>query len=87
MATSCLSAIGKILNRQNAKYFTADFTENVKKETMSASMRNMDAKEITGMISAAQKSAPNATLCYWSSQMEARKNKTVAYVDNLSEER
>ena len=51
------------------------------------SVHNIDAEEVMGMFSAAQKRAPNATLCYLSAKMRAQKNKTVQYLDSITKER
>lgn len=47
----------------------------------------MDSEEMVGMFGAAQKRAPNATLCFLSCRMKAVKNRTVKYLDDMSEER
>lgn len=87
MMTACLQATIVVLERQYSKYFALDITEKLREETASARSHNIDSEEIMGMFSAAQKKSPNATLCYLSCKMRACKNKTVAYIDNLSEER
>ena len=51
-----------VLNRQYARYFSMDITE----KTQSARSHNIDAEDIMGLFSAAQKRAPNATLCFLS---------------------
>ena len=43
--------------------------------------------DIMGMFSAAQKKAPNATLCFLTSRMRPYKNKTDEYLDAMIEER
>lgn len=40
-----------------------------------------------GMFSAMQAKDPNATICYLSCKMRCRKNRTVGYLDGLSQER
>ena len=48
-------------------------TAELKKETESARSHNIDAEEVMGMFSAAKQCAPNATLCFLSSRMKAKK--------------
>ena len=64
MAKACLTAVVTVLERQYKRYFTLDITEELKAETKSARSHNIDAEEVMGMFSAAQKKAPNATLGY-----------------------
>ena len=87
MMKSCLQAVINVLERQYSKYFALDITNKLREETASARSHNIDAEEIMGMFSAAQQKSPNATLCFLSSRMRACKNKTVAYLDTLTNER
>jgi hypothetical protein len=73
-----------VLERQYAKYFALDISPELEKEVESARCHNMDAEEIMGMFSAAQQRAPHATLCYLSSRMRAKKNRTVKFLDAMS---
>ena len=63
-----------------------DLTEQLRKETESARAHNIDAEEIIGMFSAAQKRPPNATVCYLSSKLRAQKNMVVDYLGATDEE-
>ncbi|ROI73357.1 hypothetical protein DPX16_23885 [Anabarilius grahami] len=77
MMESCLRAVILVLERQYQQYFdTWTVTEKLKQETTSARSHNMDAEELMGMFSALKKKAPNATICYLSCKMRARKNNT-----------
>ena len=87
MMKSCLQAVVDVLQRQYAKYFTLDIDEKLREETASVRLHNIDSEEIMGMFSEAQKKAPNATLCFLSARMRSCKNKTVEYLDAMSEER
>lgn len=87
MMGSCLKAAIDVLDRQYEKYFAMDVTDVLKEETKSARAHNIDAEEIMGMFSAAQKKTPNATLCFLSSKLRAQKNRTVAYLDNMTKEK
>lgn len=59
----------------------------LEEETQSARTHNIDAEEIMGMFSSAQKRAPNVTLCYLSCKMRAQKNRTVDYLDAMPQEK
>ncbi len=76
-------AIINIIERQYSKYFTWDLDDKLKEETRSARSYNIDAEEIMAMLSAVKSLAPNATLCFLSSRMRAKKNQTVVYLDSL----
>ena len=84
MISVCLTAISKAINRQYKKYFSLKLTEQIEFETESARLHNMDAEEMMGIFSAAQKFAPKATLCYLSSRLCARKNNVINYLNGLS---
>ena len=47
----------------------------LKEEAISARSHNIDAEEIIGTLSASQKRAPNATICFLSCRMRAQKTK------------
>jgi len=79
----CLEEIVTVLNRQYARYFDIDVTPELILQTESARSHNIDAEEVMGMFSAAQKKAPNATMAYLSSKLRAQKNKTNEYLDAL----
>ena len=79
----CLTAISEAINRQCKKYFSMKLTEQMEFETESARLHNMDAEEMMGMFSAAQKFVPNATLCYLSSRLCVRKNNVINYLNGL----
>jgi len=87
MMGSCLSKVIKVIERQYARYFTTDLTDQLRKETESARCRNIDAEEIMGMFSAAKEHASNATMCYLSSRIRAQKKNLVDYLDNLPTEK
>lgn len=89
MTEACLRAVILVLERQYRQYFadTWTVTEQLKQETTSARSHNMDAEELIGMFSALKKKAPNATICYLSCKMRARKNNTVDYLDSLDKEK
>ena len=87
MMQQCLSGIVAVLERQYKKYLELDLTEELRKETRSARCHNIDAEEIMGMFSAAKSHAPNATLCYLSCTIRARKNRVVDYLDSLEVEK
>ena len=72
-----------VLERQYKKYFETDISATLILETKSARYHNIDAEEVMGMFSAAQKKAPNATLDYLSCKMRAQKNQTAQYLDTL----
>lgn len=57
-----LEAFIQVLERQYAKYFALDITDTLRKEVESARSHNIDAEELMGMFSTAQKKSPNATL-------------------------
>ncbi|KAK2151295.1 hypothetical protein LSH36_368g05017 [Paralvinella palmiformis] len=55
--------------------------------TESARCHNIDAEQIMGMFSAAKNNAPNATLNYLSSKIQAQRNGVVDYLDSLDQEK
>ena len=83
----CLQSAVGVLERQYKKYFECNVTEKLRAETKSARSHNIDAEELMGMFSAAQKKAPNATLCFLPCKMRAQKNRTVEFLDAMEEER
>lgn len=89
MMESCLRVVILVLERQYQRYFadTWTVTEKLKQETTSARSHNMDAEELMGKFSALKKKAPNATICYLSCKMRARKNNTMDYLDSLDKEK
>ena len=62
MMKACVVAVIAVLERQYKKYFETDISAKLISETKSARCHNIDAEEVMGMFSAAQKKAPNATL-------------------------
>ena len=86
MMRSCLTAIIDVINHQYKKYFSWDLHETLEEETKSARSHNIDAEEMVGMFSAAKQRSPNATLCYLSCRLRAKKNGTVAFLDSLNPE-
>jgi len=87
MLRTVLAAVIDVLQRQYSMYFSLDINDKLTKETESARAHNIDAEEIMGMFSAAQKRAPKATLCFLSCSMRAIKNRTVQYLDSQDDER
>jgi len=69
---ACLEAVITVLERQYSKYFELDVTEKLK-EDASARSHNIDHEEIMGMFSSVKQKSPNT-------------NKTIDYLDNLTEE-
>jgi len=83
MMRSCLIAVVEVIDRQYRTYFSWDLDKKLEEETKSARSHNIDAEEMVGMFSAAKKRSPNATLCYLSCRLRAKKNGTVDFLDNL----
>ena len=74
------------MERQYSRHFEVYLTEKLREETKSARLHNTDAKKIMGMFSAVKRKALNATLCYLSCKMRSKKNRSVDYLDGLSED-
>lgn len=87
MIKACFEAIEGVIQRQYEKYFDINVTQQLIQETESARTHNIDAEEIMEMFGPLQKKAPNATICYLSCKMRAKKNRTVEYLDKMDEER
>uniref|UniRef100_A0A2C9JTC5 Uncharacterized protein n=1 Tax=Biomphalaria glabrata TaxID=6526 RepID=A0A2C9JTC5_BIOGL len=85
MFKDCLSSIASVIQRQYESFLCMDESELMKLEAESARSHNMDSEEVVGMFSAEKKRAPSATVCYISSKVRSKKNKTVAYLDSLTE--
>jgi hypothetical protein len=83
MIKACLEAVIGVLERQYNKYFNIDVNEQLEEETKSARCHNMDSEEMMGMFSSIQKHSPNASLCYMSAKIRAKKNKTCDYLDDM----
>ena len=81
-----MEAVITVLERQYERYFGMDLTDALREETKSARFHNIDAKEIMGMFSAAKQHSPNATICYLSARMRAKKNRTIEYLDSMEPE-
>jgi hypothetical protein len=62
-----------------------DIRDELKKQTESAKLHNMDAEEIVGMFSAAQQRATHATLCFQSAKIKAKKNKTMQFINHMTQ--
>jgi len=75
-----------VIERQYARYFGMDITEELKKQTESARSHNIDSEEVMGMFAAAQQKAPNATPHHLSSKIRAQKNRVTDYLASLSVE-
>ncbi|KAK6186847.1 hypothetical protein SNE40_006115 [Patella caerulea] len=87
MMSACIEAVIDVLERQYKKYFDWEISDELRSQTKSARSHNMDAEEIMGMFSAAKQKATNATVCYLSCKMKAKKNRTVDYLDSLEKEK
>ncbi|KAG1655884.1 Protein bric-a-brac 2 [Nymphon striatum] len=85
MMRECLSAIVSVLERQYQRYFEIEVTDQLKQQVASARSHNIDAEEVMGMFSAAQKKAPNATMAYHSAKLRAQKNKVTTYLNSFSQ--
>jgi hypothetical protein len=81
-----LEAVVKVVERQYKNYFEMNVTDDLIEKTASARSHNIDAEEMMGMFSAAQKRSPSATMCYISSRLRSQKNKVTDYLDKLSVE-
>ncbi|XP_070181627.1 uncharacterized protein [Littorina saxatilis] len=80
MLTLCLDAVMSVIDRQYKKQFEIVQTDDLQAQTQTARLHNIDAEELMGMFSAAKEKAPNATLCYLSSMLRAKKNKCTDYL-------
>ncbi|XP_065684671.1 uncharacterized protein LOC124807927 isoform X1 [Hydra vulgaris] len=85
MTSDCLVAVESVLVRQYKKYFSLSITVTLKEETASARLHNIDSEELMGMFSDAKGRCPNATICFISSKLRSKKNRTIDYLDNLKE--
>ncbi|CAM4599737.1 unnamed protein product [Leuciscus chuanchicus] len=83
----CINAVQNVLTRQYQRYFNMDVNDQLKKETESACLHNIDAEQVMGMFSALKDKAPNATLCFISCKIRAQKNKVLDYLDGLTSEK
>lgn len=86
MAVSLKSVI-TVLERQYKCYFEMDIDDKLRKETESARSHNIDSEEMMGMFSSAQERAKNATVYFLAARIRARKNRVVAYLDGMYEEK
>lgn len=87
MMEGCINAVHNVLTRQYQRYFNMDVNDQLKKETESARLHNIDAEQVMGMFSALKDKAPNATLCFISCKIRAQKNKVLDYLDGLTSEK
>ena len=78
MMASCLKSVILVIERQYARYFGMDITEELKK--------HIDSEEVMGMFAAAQQKAPNATPHHLSSKIRAQKNSVTYYLASLAVE-
>ena len=86
MVAACLNAIVTVLERQYKRYFEMDLTEQLRKETESARLHNIDAEEIMGIFSAKKQRAKHASVPYMAACMRAKKNRTVESLDSMTED-
>ena len=77
------TAMAAVLKRQYASYFDMEITSDLREQTESASLHNMDSEEMMGMYSALAKKSPSACMDYLSSVLRSAKNKTTEFVDKL----
>jgi hypothetical protein len=64
MLTLCLDAVMSAIHRHYTKQFEILQTDDLKAQTQTARLHNINAEELMGMFSAAKDKAPNAPLCY-----------------------
>ena len=83
MMKACVTAAIDVLERQYKVYFSMEVTDTLMEQTATARTHNIDSEELMGMFSAIQQQTPAATLCYISSKIRAKKNRTVDYLDSL----
>jgi hypothetical protein len=82
---SAVSAIQDVLLRQFKAYLVMDVTPELRNQTQSAAPHNMDSERVMGMISAAQKRAPAATMCFMSCKIRAQVNDTITYLEHMEQ--
>ena len=87
MISSCLIAVITVLERQYKRYFEMDITEELRKETLSAKVHNIDAEEIIGMFSAGKERAKNANVDFLIAKMRARNIKVVPWLDDMYQQK
>lgn len=73
-----------VVRNQYQRYSNMTITDELVRATSSARLHNIDSEEVMGMFSAAKARAPNATIMLISAKIRARKNKTIAYIDELA---
>lgn len=83
MMSACLKTVIVVLERQYKRYFQLDITEELRRETMTARMHNIDAEEIMGSFSANKERAKNANTDFLTARMRSRKNNVVPWLDDM----
>ena len=76
------------LQRQYSDYLSLSEEALAEREssTTSTPLHNIAAEQEVGMVSAAQKRAPGATMLYMGSHIKATRNKTLKYLNSLPED-
>ena len=80
LVRSCLSAVMAVIDRQYKRQFDTAVSDELKAQTKSARLHNIDSEELMGMFSAAKQKAANATLCFLSSKLRACKNASTEFL-------
>ena len=64
-----------------------DVTNELREETRSARLHNIDSEELMGMFSAGKERAKNVNMDFLTSRMRARKNQVVQWLDAMTPEK
>ena len=62
-------------------------TYELRKQTLSARLRNIDSEELMGMYSTGRDRAKHVNIDFLVARMRARKNKVVHWLDNMYQEK
>lgn len=80
-------AIIGVLDRQYKRYLEMEITDELREETQTVRLHNIDSEELMGMFSAGKERAKNANVDFLSARMRARKNKVVPWLDGMFDDK
>ena len=87
MMSTCIHAIVDVLERQYRRYLEMEVTDELREETQTARLHNINSEELMGMFSTGKEQAKNVNVDFLTARMRARKNQVVPWLDEMFDEK
>lgn len=87
MMTTCIHGIVGVLERQYRRCLEMEVTDELREQTQTARLRNIDSGELMSMFSAGKERAKNANVDFLTARMRARKNQVVPWLGEMYDEK